>query len=78
MRRSFFVVQDEISPQAASSDNAKLSDFDNSMARIHFDPDDADRDLGTPLIPSTHDGDWVADPSPCFPIVNNAFRSVKD
>lgn len=66
MLRAFRVEQEEISARLAERDNARLDDFDNSMARIYFDPKDVDLYNEQMRVPATDEIDWVSDASACL------------
>lgn len=57
----------EISAQDAARDNARLGSFDNSMARIEYDPVREQRASRTGVeVPATFEIDWTADNVPCL------------
>jgi hypothetical protein len=67
MVRGFRVEQPEIDAATAQRDNARIAAFDNSMARISFDP--AGRrsvEATTVPVPATDEIDWMADNVPCL------------
>lgn len=67
MVRGFRVEDREIDAAWAAEDNDEIASFDNSMARIYFDPDD---DLPHPAdrtrVPATYEIDWTAKIVPCL------------
>ncbi|MBO9499427.1 MAG: DUF3857 domain-containing protein [Novosphingobium sp.] len=66
MIRASRTLAPEIDPASAAKDNARLAQFDNSMAWLEYDPG-ADRSLDTnQSVRATYEGDWVADESPCL------------
>lgn len=67
MVRGSRVEKDEIPAAAARADNARIADFDNSMAWIYYDP------IGRrgparnqESVPATYEIDWTADNVPCL------------
>lgn len=68
MVRGTRVEEREIEPGAAARDNARIADFDNSMAVISFDPagEEPAPEPGDP-VPATYEIDWTADDVPCAP-----------
>ncbi|WP_254912944.1 DUF3857 domain-containing protein [Novosphingobium sp. B 225] len=66
MVRSFMTTQTEIGRDAAARDNARLADFDNSMAWIYYDPSSADNIKPGQRIPTTFDQDWVVSSDACL------------
>lgn len=58
----------EITRADAARDNARIDDFDNSKAVIHYDPDRTWNRLNTrTTVPGVHDFDWTAPDAPCLP-----------
>ena len=55
----------ETSAERAAADNERLTDFDNSMARLEYDPEDNFPAKAAARVPATDEVDWVADPSAC-------------
>ncbi|RPF72666.1 DUF3857 domain-containing protein [Aurantiacibacter spongiae] len=74
MMRVFRTDESEISAEQAASDTRRLSGFDNSMARINFEPglagDAAMQPNDADHVPATFDRDWVADDSACLSAVD--------
>lgn len=68
MVRGSRVEQLEIDPITAKQDNAKIASFDNSMARIEYDPArTASTVIANAAVPATYDIDWSANDVPCLP-----------
>ncbi len=68
MVRGSRVEQQELEPAAASRDNARIAAFDNSMARIFYNPTrTAPRSAWGRRVPATDEIDWTADQVPCLP-----------
>jgi transglutaminase-like putative cysteine protease len=68
MVRGSRVEQLEIDPITAKQDNAKIASFDNSMARIEYDPArTASAVTANAAVPATYDIDWSANDVPCLP-----------
>ena len=69
---------EETSAERAAADNARLADFDNSMARIEYDPDDNFQSSARVPVPAADEVDWLTDTSACAPaqiMVTPAVRS---
>ncbi|MES2698558.1 MAG: DUF3857 domain-containing transglutaminase family protein [Pseudomonadota bacterium] len=68
MVRGRRIEQREISAEDAARDNARLGSFDNSMARIEFDPARESLVSRSPTarVPATYEIDWTADNVPCL------------
>ncbi len=66
MIRSARTISPEILPDAAASDNARLGNFDNSMAWVYYIPNSTDQTSSGQTAPATYEGDWVADASACL------------
>lgn len=59
--------QREISAADAGRDNARIGGFDNSMARIEYDPGNESLvDRSSTRVPATYEIDWTADDVPCL------------
>ncbi|WP_241657513.1 DUF3857 domain-containing protein [Aurantiacibacter suaedae] len=58
--------QPEVDRDLAERDNARLADFDNSMARIEFDPYDDFSASEQQRVPATDEVDWLDDYSACM------------
>ena len=67
MLRVSRVEEPEISSERAARDNARLPNFDNTMARIEHDPADSFTPRAAMRVPATWERDWVIDPSACDP-----------
>lgn len=68
MVRGSRVEQTEISPTRASRDNSRLDRFDNSMARITYDPGREMESWGRlRSVPATYEIDWTTPDAPCLP-----------
>lgn len=68
MIRAVRVEQDEIPAALAQADNARIPDFDNSMAWIYYDPtQSSSRRKSGQSVPATYEIDWTADSEPCLP-----------
>lgn len=65
MIRSSYTAKNEISPEQAQRDNARLANFDNSQAWIYYEPGESSRWPKDVPVPATYERDWVADYSPC-------------
>lgn len=58
----------EIPPERARRDNERLEDFDNSRARIEYDPNREMRIWGiSHSVPATYEIDWSGRNAPCLP-----------
>lgn len=67
MIRSSRRLLEELDPQTAKADNARIDDFDNSKAIIYYDPGSADGPGSGMTVPATYEQDWAADSSACMP-----------
>ena len=68
MVRGSKVIQPEISAEQAIDDNRRIADFDNSMARIEYDPKQTFKFWGgLRSVPATYEIDWTKDEAPCMP-----------
>lgn len=68
MVRGARVEDQEIDPDRARKDNARLSDFDNSMANITYDPNRTMEPWGKlSAVPATYEIDWTSTAAPCLP-----------
>jgi hypothetical protein len=68
MVRGSKVIHPEISAELASKDNQRIADFDNSMARIDFDPKRTFKSWGVlRSVPATYEIDWTKREAPCMP-----------
>ncbi|MFN3389798.1 MAG: transglutaminase domain-containing protein, partial [Allosphingosinicella sp.] len=67
MVRGSRVEKQEIDAETARRDNKRIAAFDNSMARISYDPADEtpEADAGPP-VPATWEIDWTAPAVPCL------------
>jgi hypothetical protein len=67
MVRGSRVEQQEIDAALARRDNDRISAFDNSMAKVSYDPAGA-RAAGQSKgsVPATYEIDWAADNVPCL------------
>jgi hypothetical protein len=66
MVRGSRVEQQEIDAVAARRDNARIVEFDNSMAWIFYDPSRQKTSVGSGgSVPATYDFDWTASEVPC-------------
>ena len=62
------VEQIEITPEKAERDNARLGDFDNSMAILSYSPGNAgERWGGLKQVPAISEIDWTGPNPPCLP-----------
>ena len=66
MLRQSRVMRTEISPQEAAADNARLADFDNSMARISHYPGDPLELRSQESVPATYAIDWLRNDAACL------------
>lgn len=67
MVRGSRVEQEEIDAATARQDNARINNFDNSMAKIYYDPAGQDAvKRNRPSVPATDEIDWTADKVPCL------------
>lgn len=68
MIRGSRVETEEIDAAKAATDNGRIASFDNSMARIYFDPDGLSAPKASKqIVPATYDFDWTAPKIPCLP-----------
>lgn len=68
MVRGSKVIDPEISAERATRDNARIPDFDNSMAWINYDPSRAFESWGNLRpVPATYEIDWTGRDAPCLP-----------
>lgn len=67
--RGSLVGLDEVSPDMAARDNARLSAFDNSMATIYYTPGGKNvlDPAKFPAVPATWEIDWARPFPPCVP-----------
>jgi hypothetical protein len=62
------VEQLEIPPEKAERDNARLGDFDNSMAILSYSPGEMGEPWGgLKPVPAVAEIDWAAANPPCLP-----------
>lgn len=67
MIRGSRLEKPEIDADSASADNARIDDFDNSMAWVYYNPDDVDMPpFKGKHVPTTDEIDWIADSTPCL------------
>lgn len=67
MVRGSRVEQQEIDAAAARRDNDRIAAFDNTMARISYDPTGARSAAASGRsVPATYEIDWTADNVPCL------------
>jgi transglutaminase-like putative cysteine protease len=67
MVRGSRVEQQEIDAAVARRDNDRIGAFDNSMARISYNPADATAATQSKRsVPATYEIDWTADDVPCL------------
>ena len=67
MIRGLRVEQQEIDAASAQMDNARIEDFDNSMAVITYNPARTQPPpRGSAQVPATYELDWTADRVPCL------------
>jgi hypothetical protein len=79
MVRGFRLEQAEIDAATARRDNARIAAFDNSMARIHFDPTGKRSVEATTVpVPATDEIDWMADTVPCLSPAQQSSASPFD
>ncbi len=64
--------ENEVSPERAEADNVRLPAFDNSMARIEYDPGDSFQPRGGIAVPAIYEIDWLENHTACDP--DNGFR----
>jgi len=69
MIRASRTERDEIPAALAQADNARIPDFDNSMAWIYYNPlqSSGGRTSGQ-TVPATYEIDWTVDTDPCLPV----------
>jgi hypothetical protein len=68
MVRGSKVIHPEISAELASKDNQRIAAFDNSMARIDYDPKRTFKSSGVSRsVPATYEIDWTKRAAPCMP-----------
>jgi hypothetical protein len=68
MVRGSRVEAREISAEWARRDNARLKDFDNSMANVTYDPSREMKLYGKlTKVPATYELDWTGADAPCLP-----------
>lgn len=68
MVRASRAERTEIPPETARRDNGRLERFDNSMARISYDPSDPPVPWGVRRpVAATYEIDWVGPKVPCLP-----------
>jgi hypothetical protein len=66
MVRGSRIEQQEIDAAVARRDNARIGEFDNSMAWIFYDPLRQQASVGSgENVPATYDFDWTANEVPC-------------
>lgn len=66
--RGFRVLAPEISPETAVEDNERLDDFDDSKARLSYNPEGAGEAWGwLQPVTATFETDWTEPYPPCFP-----------
>lgn len=67
MIRGFRTEQQEVDAASARQDNDRIAAFDNSMARIFYNPNKTRSSSGIEKnVPTTYDIDWTADNVPCI------------
>ncbi len=67
MIRGSRIDQNEISANTVQADNARIPDFDNSMAWIYYDPTGRRRlSSSGDTVPATDEIDWTAQNVPCL------------
>ncbi|WP_051279385.1 DUF3857 domain-containing protein [Hellea balneolensis] len=78
MVRSSRVEDQEITTQKATHDNERISNFDNSMAIIEYNPNKVMIPWGNQKpVPATYDMDWTGSDVPCQPaIISPESRAV--
>lgn len=67
MIRGSRTEETEIDRARAERDNGRLARFDNSMARVTYDPTFDLPLTGQASVPATYEGDWVASSDACLP-----------
>jgi hypothetical protein len=68
MIRGSRTQQTEIGADQAARDNARLKDFDNSMAWLYYDPAaTGSTKAGAARVPATYEGDWLHSADACLP-----------
>jgi transglutaminase-like putative cysteine protease len=66
MVRGLRTEKQEIDAASASRDNDRIEAFDNSMARISFEPSGKASAQSANHVPATYELDWTADDAPCL------------
>lgn len=66
MIRGSRVEQREIDAALAKQDNARIASFDNSMARIYYEPSASSTKPSEIVVPATYELDWTANSVPCL------------
>ena len=67
MVRGSRIEQQEIDAESARRDNDRIPAFDNSMARVYYNPNHTRPALVSgSLVPATYDIDWIADSARCL------------
>lgn len=67
MVRGFRVEQPEVDAATVRRDNARIADFNNSMAWIYYDPHgERPPARNTGPVPATYEIDWAAESVPCL------------
>ena len=67
MVRGFRVERQEVDAATARQDNERITAFDNSMARVYFNPVGQEIPVtGATNVPTTNEIDWTADNVPCL------------
>ena len=61
------IEANEVDAERAERDNARLSQFDNSMARITYEEGSANRWPQRVRVPTTNEVDWLTDHTACVP-----------
>lgn len=70
MVRGTRVEQRELDAAAAQRDNARISAFDNTMARISYDPTQSRPEVASGIsVPATYEIDWTGNEVPCLSAV---------
>ena len=73
MIRGSRVEQREIEAAAAKRDNARIASFDNSMARISYDPEEISNSKANAAVPATTEIDWASSDVPCLSSMAGRF-----
>lgn len=79
--RGSLVGLDEVSPEIAARDNARLANFDNSMAWIYYTPGGKNvlDPAKFPAVPATWEIDWARPFPPCLPSPETmALRKIEE